>query len=64
MSGTVRRGCIEDLVGLSDLFDQYRQFYGQPSDLTLARTFLEQRMQRPPSRSSIPRSARCRQHRC
>jgi ribosomal protein S18 acetylase RimI-like enzyme len=46
MNETVRRARIEDLDGLSDLFDQYRQFYGQPSDLTLARTFLEQRMHR------------------
>ncbi len=28
----------------ADLFDQYRVFYGQPSDLVLAHSFLEQRL--------------------
>lgn len=45
MNDIVRRARIEDLDALADLFDQYRQFYGQPADLALARRYLQQRMQ-------------------
>ena len=34
-----------DLDALVPLFDGYRQFYGQPSDMTLARAFLSERME-------------------
>ncbi len=36
----------EDLDALANLFDAYRQFYGQSTDLTLARAFLAERMHR------------------
>jgi ribosomal protein S18 acetylase RimI-like enzyme len=42
----VRRALAQDLDRLADLFDQYRQFYGQPHALAHARRFLEERMQR------------------
>lgn len=34
-----------DLDAVAELFDQYRQFYRQPSDLTAARAFIRARMQ-------------------
>lgn len=37
---TVRQAFLSDLDGLALLFDQYRQFQGQPSDLAAARNFL------------------------
>lgn len=40
---TVRQATIEDLDALVPLFDGYRQFYGQPGDLDLARRFLHDR---------------------
>ena len=46
MSEAVRRAGMQDLQRLSELFDLYRQFYGQPSNAALAHGFLEQRMQR------------------
>lgn len=46
MNDPVRTARTEDLERLADLFDQYRQFYGQPSDPALAATFLAERMQR------------------
>jgi ribosomal protein S18 acetylase RimI-like enzyme len=42
----VRAARVEDMERLADLFDQYRQFYGQTSDRTLAGEFLTQRMRR------------------
>jgi len=42
----IRLAGLDDLDVLGPLFDAYRQFYEQPSDLTLARTFLEQRLRR------------------
>lgn len=39
----VRRASVHDLDVLVPLFDSYRQFYKQASDLTLARTFLSER---------------------
>lgn len=46
MSVTVRHATIEDLDQVVGLFDAYRQFYGQPSDLALARSFLTERFER------------------
>src|SRR5690348_14011753 len=40
---TIRAG-LEHLDVLTGLFDAYRQFYGQPSDLPGARRFLESRL--------------------
>lgn len=40
----IRRANEGDLEQLSELFDLYRRFYGRPSDLSLARRFLEERM--------------------
>jgi GNAT superfamily N-acetyltransferase len=45
-SATVRRAALHDLDRLVPLFDAYRQFYGQPSDLTVARQFLYDRLAR------------------
>ena len=46
MNEIARRARAEDLDALADLFDQYRQFYAQRADPALARSYLEQRMQR------------------
>lgn len=43
---TVCRAALRDLDRLVSLFDAYRQFYGQPSDLTTARQFLHDRLVR------------------
>jgi GNAT superfamily N-acetyltransferase len=40
------RAELDDLDALVPLFDAYRRFYGQPSDLTGARTFLAYRFKR------------------
>ncbi|WP_114239173.1 GNAT family N-acetyltransferase [Dyella sp. C9] len=45
MSFTVRQASIHDLDLVAPLFDAYRQFYGQPADLPLARRFLQERFQ-------------------
>jgi ribosomal protein S18 acetylase RimI-like enzyme len=42
----VRQAGIDDLDRIVLLFDAYRQFYRQPSDTDLARSFLRQRFQR------------------
>ncbi|MGH8184111.1 MAG: GNAT family N-acetyltransferase [Rhodanobacteraceae bacterium] len=42
---TTPRATLADLDALSKLFDAYRVFYRQASDLTEARTFLQQRLQ-------------------
>lgn len=39
----LRRADLHDLAQLAPLFDQYRQFYKQPSDLAGAREFLKER---------------------
>jgi GNAT superfamily N-acetyltransferase len=39
----IRRATVEDLDRIVPLFDAYRQFYSQPSDPVLARTFLSDR---------------------
>ena len=36
----VRRATVDDIDDASELFDAYRGFYGQPSDLAAARSFL------------------------
>lgn len=46
MTVTVRRATVEDLNRLVPLFDAYRQFYEQPSDLVMARQFLKDRFER------------------
>ncbi len=40
----IRQAKLDDLDALIPLFDSYRQFYGQPSDLALARSFLSERL--------------------
>jgi len=45
MSFTVRQATIHDLDTIAPLFDAYRQFYQQPSDVALARRFLAERFQ-------------------
>jgi len=40
------RASLEDIDALVPLFDAYRQFYAQPSDPEMARTFLTERLQR------------------
>lgn len=43
---TVRRATREDVDVVAPLFDGYRQFYGQPPALQLAREFVSQRLER------------------
>ncbi|MEH6437187.1 GNAT family N-acetyltransferase [Massilia sp. DD77] len=40
---TVRQAVLADLDLLAPMLDQYRQFYGRPSDLTAVRAFLLER---------------------
>ena len=42
----IKRATISDLDDVAPLFDAYRQFYGQRSDLAAARTFLDERLRR------------------
>jgi ribosomal protein S18 acetylase RimI-like enzyme len=42
----VRRASVADLDSVVPLFDSYRQFYGYPPDLALARAFLLDRFER------------------
>ena len=42
----IRRARADDLGALASLFDAYRQFYRQPSDLEGARAFLAERIAR------------------
>ncbi|AXK40666.1 GNAT family N-acetyltransferase [Crenobacter cavernae] len=41
----VRQASVADLEALAPLFDGYRQFYGKPSDIALARAFLLERFE-------------------
>jgi len=41
----VREATVDDLDLVAPLFDAYRQFYKQPPDLDLARTFLRERFE-------------------
>ena len=42
----IRAGGIDDGQEIAPLFDAYRQFYGQPADLALARRFIDGRLRR------------------
>ena len=42
----IKRATISDLDDAAPLFDAYRQFYGQRSDVAAARAFLEDRLRR------------------
>ena len=44
MDDTVSRATVADIDDLAPLFDAYRVFYDQPSDLALARLFLLERL--------------------
>ncbi len=46
MPTTTRVAAISDLDAIASLFDAYRQFYQQPADLALARSFIQARLQR------------------
>lgn len=48
---------LDDLDDLSSLFDGYRQFYGQSTDLDRARAFLRERLEAADSAILIARSA-------
>jgi GNAT superfamily N-acetyltransferase len=41
----IRQATVGDLDSIVPMFDAYRQFYRQPPDLDLARTFLRERFQ-------------------
>src|SRR4249920_1701347 len=43
---STRPATLDDLEAVALLFDAYRQFYKQPPDLPLARTFIRERFQR------------------
>lgn len=45
MSPSIRRATVEDVDAIAPLFDHYRMFYQQPSDLTLAQHFIGERLQ-------------------
>lgn len=44
MRFSIRQASVHDLDVLAPLFDDYRQFYQQPSDIPRARAFLEERL--------------------
>ncbi len=44
MTAHARRATADDVRHLAPLFDRYRQFYGQASDIALACTFLANRL--------------------
>jgi len=46
MTFPIRQATIDDLDLLVPLFDGYRQFYGQPTDLPRAHAFLAERLAR------------------
>jgi ribosomal protein S18 acetylase RimI-like enzyme len=46
MTLRIRRATVDDVEALAPLFDGYRQFYRQPSDLSRARAFLLDRLSR------------------
>ncbi len=55
------RATLDDLDALASLFDGYRVFYKQRSDLALARTFIEERLQRDESVIFIARDGQNRE---
>ncbi|MPT31554.1 MAG: GNAT family N-acetyltransferase [Chryseobacterium sp.] len=46
MKNNIRKATREDLVQLSQLFDEYRMFYHKTSDLSGAQQFLSERLER------------------
>jgi ribosomal protein S18 acetylase RimI-like enzyme len=46
VADTVRQAGPADATAVAPLFDAYRQFYRQPPDPALARTFIAQRLER------------------
>lgn len=42
----IRLAEADDLDAVAVLFDQYRTFYGKPADISLARAFIGERMQK------------------
>ncbi len=44
MTLQVRRATDDDLPTVAELFDGYRQFYGQPADYSLAEAFIRERL--------------------
>ncbi len=40
----IRPACIDDLNALASLFDSYRQFYQQPTNIELAKSFIAARL--------------------
>lgn len=40
----IHRAYLNDVEKVADLFDQYRQFYQQPSDVSVAKAFLTERI--------------------
>ena len=44
MTDSIRRATLNDLDQLVPLFDAYRQFYGQQSDIIVAKQFLSDRL--------------------
>jgi ribosomal protein S18 acetylase RimI-like enzyme len=52
----VTLACVEDLEAVSNLFDRYRVFYDQATDLDAARSFLQQRFEQGDSTIFIARA--------
>ena len=44
MDVTIRRATVGDAEGIAKLFDDYRLFFGEPSDLPLAQDFIADRL--------------------
>jgi ribosomal protein S18 acetylase RimI-like enzyme len=40
----IRRAVMSDLANVAELFDQYRQFYGQPGNMSMAKVFMSVRL--------------------
>ena len=40
----IRRAVMSDLNVVAELFDQYRQFYGQPGNMAMAKVFMSVRL--------------------
>jgi hypothetical protein len=41
---TIHNAAISDIEEVARLFDAYREFYGKPSDITLSKDFLSDRI--------------------
>lgn len=54
---TVRQAAVNDIDDLALLFDEYRRFYGQPSNPVAARVFLRERLDRKQSVLFIARDS-------